>query len=341
KVLDQNFKGEVSVIFEVDAEGTFKVIYTDAMYDELKEEAKRVFDLFPTIKPATYNGKPTFKQYSIAIKIPLFLQDVSTHSAYISDTQEITKLQEKAQREFDSVNSNLTAFTNKAYSSQLNIPFTHSDYARFDSHMNRIGTNSHTASKPFIYEEVSRYYDIEKENETLKKTVSTWAGKKLWNEHLVEVQGKDYWFSIDPILDLEIGKDNDAEYNSTYNYTRGFVVQGGLGKNFNFYSSFFESQGRFAQYVNAYAESLKASGPDPAIIPGRGIAKRFKTNAYDYPVAEAYLSYSPAKFLNIQFGHSKNFIGDGYRSLLLSDVASPHPFLKLNTSFWKIKYTNT
>ena len=25
----------------------------------------------------------------------------------------------------------------------------------------------------------------------------------------------------------------------------------------------------------------------------------------------------------------------------LSDVASPHPFLKLNTKFWKIKYTNT
>ena len=103
----------------------------------------------------------------------------------------------------------------------------------------------------------------------------------------------------------------------------------------------FESQGRFAEYVNDYAESIRASGPDPAIIPGRGIGKRFKTDSYDYPVAEAYLSYTPAKFINIQFGHGKNFIGDGYRSLLLSDVASPHPFLKLNTKFWKIKYTNT
>ena len=89
------------------------------------------------------------------------------------------------------------------------------------------------------------------------------------------------------------------------------------------------------------AESLKAFGPDPAIIPGRGIAKRFKDDAYDYPVAEAYLSYTPADFINIQFGHGKNFIGDGYRSLFQSDVASPHPFLKLNTKFWKIKYTNT
>ena len=58
-------------------------------------------------------------------------------------------------------------------------------------------------------------------------------------------------------------------------------------------------------------------------------------------MAEAYLSYSPTSYLNIQFGHGKNFIGDGYRSLLLSDVASPSPFLKLSTKFWKIKYTNT
>lgn len=339
KVTDANYKGEVSVIFEVDIEGQFKVIYTNAMYDELKEEIKRVFNMFPKIKPGTYNGKPAFKQYSIAVKIPLVNQDISVVNT--SQSSKIDQLQKKAQKEFDSVNNSLTVFTQKTYSSQLNIPFTHSDYAKFDSYMNVIGTNSHTASKPFIYEDVSRYYDIKKEKEALKKETNTWVGKKLWNEHLVAVEGKYYWFTINPILDLQAGKDTEADLNSTYNNTRGLLVQGGLGKNFNFYTSVFESQGRFAHYVNEYAESLKAFGPDPAIVPGRGIAKRFKTDSYDYPVAEAYLSYSPAKFLNVQFGHGKNFIGDGYRSLLLSDVASPHPFLKLNTSFWKIKYTNT
>jgi hypothetical protein len=39
-------------------------------------------------------------------------------------------------------------------------------------------------------------------------------------------------------------------------------------------------------------------------------------------------------------GHGRNFLGDGYRSLLLSDGASPYPFFKINTQFWKIKYTN-
>ena len=37
----------------------------------LKEEAKRVFSVFPIIEPATYNGNPTFKQYSMTLYFPL------------------------------------------------------------------------------------------------------------------------------------------------------------------------------------------------------------------------------------------------------------------------------
>lgn len=338
-VSNENYKGEVVVLFEVDTTGVFKLIYIDAMYDSLKTEAKRVFALLPQITPATYNGRNTYKQYSIPIRIPLVNQNVATQD--LAKQNQISRKEQEAKSEFDNVNKALQVFENKAYSSQLNIPFTHSDYSRFDRNMNLIGTNSHTASKPFVYEEVAKYYDFDAENKKLLKDTDTWVGRKLWNEHLVQLQGKAYWFTIDPILDLQVGKDTYADFNTTYNNTRGVLIQGGLGDKLNFYSTIFESQGRFAHYVNDYAESLKAFGPDPAIIPGRGIAKRFKTDSYDYPVAEAYLSYAPANFLNIQFGHGKNFIGDGYRSLLVSDVASPQPFLKLNTSFWKIKYTNT
>ncbi len=338
-VLDDNYKGEMVVLFEVDTTGQFKIIYVDARYNELKDEAKRIFAKFPKINPGTYNGNPTYKQYSIPIKIPLVNQEVKPQD--LRKENEISRLEKEAKSEFDSVNNSLKSFTNKAYPSQLNIPFTHADYSKFDRNMNLIGTNSHTASKPFVYDDVSKYYNFKAQNEALKKETSTRAGRKLWNEHLVQLEGKEYWFTIDPIFDLEVGKDTEANFKTTYNNTRGVLIQGGLGKHFNFYTTVFESQGRFAQYVNNYAESLKAFGPDPAIIPGRGIAKRFKTDSYDYPVAEAYLSYAPAKFVNIQFGHGKNFIGDGYRSLFLSDVASPHTFLKLNTTFWKIKYTNT
>jgi hypothetical protein len=342
-VIDDNYKGDVKVLFEVDKEGKISVIYADAVYDELKSETKRVFDILPKIQPGTYNGTPTYFQYSLSIKIPLVNPETIQNDFEIKEAsvKKVTDLNDIVSNEFDSISNTIVKYQGLEYQSQLNIPFTHTYYARFDGKMNALGTNSHTAAKPFVYDEVAPYYDFKAEKEALVKGSDGWWSRKLWNEHMVEVQSEDYWFVIDPIFDLQVGKDTEAEFNSTYNNTRGLIVQGGLGKKFNFSASVYESQGRFAQYFNQYAESLKAFGPDPAIIPGRGIGKRFKEDGYDYPVAEAYLSYAPAKFLNIQFGHGKNFIGDGYRSLLQSDVASPYPFLKLNTKFWKIKYTNT
>ena len=342
-VADEDYIGNVQVLFEINKEGEFSVVYVDAIYDELKKETKRVFDSLPKIKPATYNGKPTFVQYSLNVNIPLVKPVGKTDENDVANTNDQkTKndLNATLSNEFDNVNKSTKPFEGLEYSSQLNIPFTHSYYARFDDEMNAIGTNSHTAAKPFIQSDVARYYDIKAEKESLTKETDSWLGRKVYNEHLVQIQGKDYWFTVDPIVDLQLGGETEGD-DGTWNNTRGVYIQAGLGKRFNISTSVYESQGRFADYFNTYAESLKAFGPDPAIIPGRGIGKGFKENSYDYPVAEAYLSYTPADFLNIQFGHGKNFIGDGYRSLFQSDVASPYPFLKLNTSFWKIKYTST
>ncbi|WP_299249703.1 gliding motility protein RemB [uncultured Lacinutrix sp.] len=346
KVTKADYRGEVVILFEVDKEGSFRVMYVDALYPELKTEASRVFKEFPKVTPATYNGNATYKQYSISLKIPLenqtvVTEDLALYSDSEDENQELNALEIAAKKEMDKVKADYKKYDNSEYASQLNIPFSHENYSKFDRATNLIGTNSHTASKPFIYEDVSAYHDFNSENEALKKEKETWLGKKVWNEHLVKLQGKEYWFTVDPIFDLQAGKDTDASFGSTFNNTRGVLIQGGLGKKFNFSASVYENQGRFAEYFNQYAESIRPSGGDPAIIPGRGIAKQFKDDAYDYPVAEAYLSYTPSKFINVQFGHGKNFIGDGYRSLFQSDAASPYPYLKLNTKFWKIKYTNT
>lgn len=339
----ESYRGDIQILFEINKEGEFKLIYVDAFYEELKVESKRVFDLLPKIKPATYNGKPTFAQYSISIAIPL-TEPIRQQDEIVkveSDRNSKENLNTTLSNEFDTVEAKIKPYEKLEYTSELNIPFTHSYYARFDDEMNALGTNSHTAAKPFVYSDVAKYYDIKAEKENLAKDTDSWIGRKLYNEHLVSVQGKDYWFTVDPILDLQVGKDGEAEFSSTWNNTRGIFIQAGLGKHFNLSTSIYESQGRFADYFNTYAENIRAFGPDPALIPGRGIAKRFKDDSYDYPVAEAYLSYTPSKFFNVQFGHGKNFIGDGYRSLFQSDVASPYPFFKTNIEFWKIKYTST
>jgi len=328
-VNSENYIGNIEVLFEVDKEGTFKVLYVDAIYNDLKDEIKRVFSLLPQITPATYNGNPAYVQFTMPIAIPLEIP--------IKTNELNENLQPDLTNEYEEIVK--LPFTNQEYESNINIPLSFQNYSRFDAAINKVGLNNHTAQKPFVYSEVNKYYNFENENSKFIKEKSSWFGRKLWNEHMVAIKGEDYWFTLDPGVDLQVGKDFDAEID-TYNNTRLVYIQGGIGKQFSFFSVIYESQGRFADYFNRFAEARKPSGGNPAIIPGRGIAKEFKTDSYDYPVATGHISYTPSKWFNMQLGHGKNFIGDGYRSLLLSDNASPYPFFKLNTNFWKIKYTN-
>ncbi|MDT0643361.1 gliding motility protein RemB [Zunongwangia sp. F363] len=347
---EKTYEGTMVVLFEVNRQGRFEIIYIDAAYNELKEEMSRVFKSLPEVQPATYNGRPTYMQFRMPVKIPLeknteptvvtIGEEPSEKDLPLAKEEKIVEEEPDVFNEYDLIKP--VEFTHPELESDLNIPLSHEMYTRFDAELNRIGTNTHTASKPFLYSEVAPYYDFKAEQEKLLKNTSTWAGRKLWNEHLVQFQTKDYWFTIDFGLDLQIGKDfQQNAYDFTYNNSRMAILNGGLGGNLNFYAVAYENQGRFAEYYNFYAESIRPDGGDPAIIPGRGIAKPFMNGGYDYPVAEGYLSYSPSKYFNLQLGHGKTFIGDGYRSLLMSDVASPYPFFRLSTSFWKLKYTNT
>ena len=336
------FKGTVIVLFEVNDTGKFNVQYVDAVDEQLVKESKRVFAGFSQIGPPTFNGKPTYSKYTIKIAIPLksAAEEAAEKEAIkLADAKNFSKNKDKELIEYDSIVYH--KFNNPKFESHLNIPFSHSFYAHFDAAMNQLGANNHTASKPYTYAEVSKYFSLREENVKLLKNKTTWGGKKLWNEDLVQIQGEGYWFTMNAIFDLQTGISNPSIAKSTYLNTRGLQIQGGVGEELTFTTTIFESQGRFADYYNRYAESIKPSGGNPAIIPGIGIAKEFKTDSYDMPLAEANITYTPSKFINLQLGYGRNFIGDGYRSLITTDGVSPYPFFKINTTFWKIKYTNT
>lgn len=338
-VVQNQFKGTINVLFEVDTSGVFKVQYVDAIYPELAAESKRVFGILPKVKPALQNGKPAFAKFNLKIAIPLQNPQAKTIAAYNSTADSIKANRTKILTEFDSIVSK--NFDNPMYTSGLNIPFTHSYYAQFDAAVNQVGSNNHTGSKPLAYNEVNRYYDFNTVHQKLVKKTDEWFGKKLWNEHFFQFQGEDYWFTLNPLIDVRLGKSSPSDISYTYQNTRGIQVQAGLGDKLVFTTTVFESQGRFADYYNQYAISIRPSGGNPAIIPGIGIAKEFKTDAFDFPSADANITFSPSKMINLQLGYGRNFIGDGYRSLLFGDAASPYPFFKINTTFWKIKYTNT
>jgi len=323
--VNEGYKGTIKVVFLVTKEGKFEVLYVNSMYPELEDEVKRVFETLPVIQAPTYNGRAIDERYQFPIAIPLSDND-----------KKVVVVEDKKNIEEEILDVQNTLFPE--FQSELNIPFVHQEYDDIIYHLNK-DENTHTASKPYLFNEVKPYINLEAKRNSILIDKESWGGRKLHNEHLALVKGKNFWFTLNPVFDLQIGKDNsDVDY--TYNNTRGLQIQGSLGKKFAFSTSFYESQGRFAEYVNKDTKRLGPVIGANAIVHGRGKAKSFKEGGFDYPVAEAYLSYTPNEFFNFQFGNGKNFIGDGYRSFFLSDVASPYPFLKISTQFWKIKYTN-
>ena len=339
ETIAKNYEGNIIVLFEVDTTGNFNVLYVDAVDGALKEEAKTVFSKLPKVKPATYNGNPSYAKYTIRIAIPL---QKPTPLDLVKKEEKINSLDRDKSKELTELDSIVyKKFDNPQLTSTLNIPLSHSYYAQFDRAMNQVGANNHTASKPFTYAEVNKYYDLNEANRRIMKKKDGWWGRKLWDENLVQIQGEGYWFTMNPILDVRMGKSDPSDSKYTYQNTRGLQIQGAIGEQLSFTTTIYESQGRFADYFNRYSESIKPSGGNPAIIPGVGIAKKFGDDAYDFPMAEANLTYTPSRFFNLQLGYGKNFLGEGYRSLLQSDGLSPYPYFKINTAFWKVKYTNT
>jgi hypothetical protein len=75
-------------------------------------------------------------------------------------------------------------------------------------------------------------------------------------------------------------------------------------------------------------------------MPGEGLAKQTRNNGTDFLSARGYISFRPLKSINVQFGHDRNFIGSGYRSMILSDNSSPYLFLRIDTHLGKFQYTN-
>ncbi|TDW97606.1 hypothetical protein [Dinghuibacter silviterrae] len=148
--------------------------------------------------------------------------------------------------------------------------------------------------------------------------------------HLYAVDTKDFTMRVDPVLNLQTGHANDGT-GSTYLNTRGLYVRGMLAKKVGFYTYISDNQERDPLYVRQWVSAHNA-------VPGVGFYKPYGTNGYDYFDFRGGVSFDLIKVIHVQYAYDKLFIGNGFRSLELSDFANDYVFLRLNTRIWKIDY---
>jgi hypothetical protein len=149
---------------------------------------------------------------------------------------------------------------------------------------------------------------------------------------LYSVDTKAFDLHLKPVLYLQGGLEA-GESSRSYINSRGMEIRGRINKKVGFYSLLTENQARFPGYVR---ERIG----EQSVVPGEGFYKGFKEGGVDFFHARGYVSFNPVRNINIQFGQDKVFIGNGQRSLLLSDVGNTYPFLKIQTQVWRFSYTN-
>jgi hypothetical protein len=160
----------------------------------------------------------------------------------------------------------------------------------------------------------------------------------LLKKHMVELKGKDYFLTISVVGQVSLGRDLlDTLKPKLFQNTRGILVEGDLFKNFSFSTSFYENQSRFSQFESQFIKNngefytyWNGYNQQNGVVSGAARTKPFKTNAFDYAYAVGNFIYKPIKSLAIMAGNNQQFIGSGYRSMLLSDNSCGSPYLRLD-----------
>lgn len=156
--------------------------------------------------------------------------------------------------------------------------------------------------------------------------------------HFWTINSANFYMALDPIFFFGAG-DDQSNKKLIFQNTRGFKLQGVIDKKVYFYTSLYENQRNFFDHIENRIDRFSA-------IPGQGFYKNYQSGVlselqgWDYLNAQGYLGINLSQSIDMQFGHGNNFIGNGLRSMLLSDYSHNYFYLKINTKIWKIHYQN-
>ncbi len=211
-------------------------------------------------------------------------------------------------------------------------PYSFQFYQKLNNVLYGTDTKLHTSIKPMIIGEALRpRYDSLMQLEAREQY--SWGSRKLYNEHLIDIKEKEYTFYADFLPDFQLGRDFAGGGRTTWLNTRGAQAGVTIENRFSLYVNFFENQGVFPGYLDDYIFTH-------TVTPGQGYGKTFYDDPKkkDWMYGSAALSYTVDEYLNVTLAYDKNFIGDGYRSVLLSDVSSNYTALKFTGKLGNVQY---
>ena len=213
-------------------------------------------------------------------------------------------------------------------------PYSYQFYQKLNTEVFNNTTGMHTSLKHYIIPEegeLRQHYDSLMTPDK-KDTSKNILHQMFFNGHIWSEKNSDFTLNFDFLPDFMVGKESNEKVTTWLN-TRGVQLSGTVGKKFYFYTSLYENQGRFANYENNYISNVSFG-----MVPGQAYDRAVPKS--DWAYVSTIMGYKFNDKVNVALGEDKTFIGDGYRSVLLSDFAAPYPLLRLNVNLCKnVQYT--
>ncbi len=156
--------------------------------------------------------------------------------------------------------------------------------------------------------------------------------KKSLTENVLYFHKPKVLIVADPLIDAVGGYDFSGK-KAIFESGIGARFQADFFKKLSFGGTIMYNQSSFPKFIEEKIGSARA-------LPGHNYAYRSTLGGYNYLDYDFYLSYNFLKYFTLEAGFGKNFWGDGYRSLFLSDAAYNYPYLKITTNVWNIKLVN-
>lgn len=151
---------------------------------------------------------------------------------------------------------------------------------------------------------------------------------------LFYINNDELFLSANPVLAVWGISEQNNPNSPLISNSRGVEVRGRLLDKVGFYTYFTDNQEEVPLHVGKWSDNFTA-------VPGADYYKEIGVNKYDYLMARGYVDFALIKnHMNVTFGYDKHFLGDGIRSLFLSDFSANATFLRLNTRVWKLNYQN-
>jgi hypothetical protein len=156
--------------------------------------------------------------------------------------------------------------------------------------------------------------------------------------HLLEVNLPDFYLRFNPVLDFRYGEQQGDTEGYFFN-RRGLKLRAGIDDRIFLHFEILETQAGLPNFVRQFRSRFDAV-PGAGFIKGYALGVANVARGTDYLNGQGYLSADITKHVGARMGYGRHFIGDGERSLLLSDFSNNYPFLELNWRIWKFHYRN-